>query len=141
VLNLLEDLQREFGLTYLFIAHNLSVVKHISGRIAVMYLGRIVELARTEDLFERPRHPYTEALMSAIPVPDPDLKMHRITLQGDVPSPIDPPAGCPFHPRCGYARAECARRDPPLREFGGGHAAACLFADELRLASISNRPR
>jgi oligopeptide/dipeptide ABC transporter ATP-binding protein len=138
VLNLLEDLQQEFGLTYLFIAHNLSVVKHISDRIAVMYLGKIVELARTEDLFLRPRHPYTEALMSAIPVPDPDLKMHRITLLGDVPSPINPPSGCRFHPRCKYVRARCSSEEPELMDLGGGQFSACHFSEELRLEAISN---
>ena len=137
VLNLMEDLQKEFGLTYLFIAHNLSVVKHISDRIAVMYLGKIVETAKTEALFLRPRHPYTEALMSAIPVPDPDLKMHRITLQGDVPSPIDPPTGCAFHPRCGYRRDRCSVDGPELRDMGGGHFAACHYAEELRLVPVS----
>jgi oligopeptide/dipeptide ABC transporter ATP-binding protein len=136
VLNLLEDLQKELGLTYLFIAHNLSVVKHISDRIAVMYLGKIVEMARTESLFERPRHPYTEALMSAIPVPDPDLKMHRIALQGDVPSPINPPTGCRFHPRCKYAQARCAAEEPQLRDTGNGHFAACHFTETLTLDSV-----
>jgi len=137
VLNLLEDLQKEFKLTYLFIAHNLSVVKHISDRIAVMYLGRIVEMADTEGLFLRPRHPYTEALMSAIPIPDPDLKMHRITLQGDVPSPMAPPSGCRFHPRCRYAQPRCSIEEAQLKDIGGGHFAACHFAEELTLSSIS----
>ncbi len=138
VLNLLEDLQKDFGLTYLFIAHNLSVVKHISDRIAVMYLGKMVELAKTEDLFMRPRHPYTEALMSAIPIPDPDLKMHRITLVGDVPSPINPPPGCRFHPRCGYAQGRCSVEEPALQDTGGGHFAACHFAAELDLTSTEH---
>jgi oligopeptide/dipeptide ABC transporter ATP-binding protein len=134
VLNLLEDLQKSFNLTYLFIAHDLSVVKHISGRIAVMYLGRIVEAAPTESLFRRPRHPYTEALMSAIPLPDPDLKMKRIILEGDVPNPIDPPTGCRFHPRCRYAEARCRSEEPRLRDLGGGHEAACHLAESLALS-------
>jgi oligopeptide transport system ATP-binding protein len=137
VLNLLEDLQKELGLTYLFVAHNLSVVKHISDRIAVMYLGKIVEISPTDDLFRRPRHPYTEALMSAIPVPDPDLKMHRIALQGDVPSPINPPSGCRFHPRCKYAEARCSNEEPKLKDVGNGHFAACHFAETLTLESAS----
>jgi len=138
VLNLLEDLQKEFKLTYLFIAHNLSVVKHISDRIAVMYLGKIVEMARTDDLFHRPRHPYTEALMSAIPVPDPDFKMHRIALQGDVPSPMNPPSGCRFHPRCRYAQTRCSNEEPRLNDAGNGHFAACHFMETLTLDSVSD---
>ena len=118
VLNLLEDLQREFGLTYLFIAHNLSVVKHISNRVAVMYLGKIVELASTERLFAEPKHPYTEALVSAVPVPEPDYTVERIILEGDVPSPVAPPSGCHFHPRCRYAVDVCRTRDPKYRDFG-----------------------
>ncbi|MBT9160316.1 MAG: ABC transporter ATP-binding protein [Dehalococcoidia bacterium] len=136
VLNLLEDLQEEFGLTYLFIAHNLSVVKHISDRVAVMYLGRIVELAKTEDIFDNPKHPYTEALMSAVPVPDPDYNVERIILEGDVPSPVNPPSGCYFHPRCRYAKEVCKTETPDYRTVGGEHFATCHFADSLNLRPV-----
>jgi oligopeptide/dipeptide ABC transporter ATP-binding protein len=136
VLNLLEDLQREFGLTYLFIAHNLSVVKHISNRVAVMYLGRIVELASTERLFAEPKHPYTEALISAVPVPDPDHTVNRLILEGDVPSPVTPPVGCHFHPRCRYAEENCRRDAPAYRDVGDGHFVACHRGDELSLQPI-----
>jgi oligopeptide transport system ATP-binding protein len=125
VLNLLEELQKEFGLTYLFIAHDLSVVKHISDRIAVMYLGKIVELAETEELFINPQHPYTEALLSAVPIPNPEMRRERIILPGDVPSPINPPAGCRFHTRCLYAQASCRVDPPPFDDVGGGHYVAC----------------
>jgi len=125
VINLLEDLQRQFGLAYLFIAHDLSVVEHISRRVAVMYLGRIVELASAHDLYATPRHPYTEALLSAVPVPDPTAKRQRIVLQGDVPNPIQPPAGCHFHPRCPHAMERCRSEAPLLREVAPGHLAAC----------------
>src|SRR5438270_2643813 len=129
VLNLLQDLQGEFGLTYLFVAHNLSVVKHISDRVAVMYLGRVVELAKSEDMYEMPLHPYTQALLSAIPVPDPDIesKRKRIILEGDVPSPVNPPSGCNFHPRCWKAQAICREVIPPLEEKQPNHYAACHF--------------
>ena len=129
VLNLLQDLQGQFGLTYLFVAHNLSVVKHISDRVAVMYLGRVVELARSEALYEMPLHPYTQALLSAIPVPDPELESRRkrIILEGDVPSPVNPPSGCNFHPRCWKAQEICRRVVPPLEEKQGNHFAACHF--------------
>jgi len=140
VLNLLEDLQKQFSLTYLFIAHNLGVVKHISTRIAVMYLGRIVELAPTDELFRRPRHPYTEALMSAIPVPDPDARIDRIILQGDIPNPIRPPSGCAFHPRCRYAQPLCARVAPALAPVGAGHSAACHLAEQLTLNPTPEAP-
>ncbi|MCS7216747.1 MAG: dipeptide ABC transporter ATP-binding protein [Candidatus Bipolaricaulota bacterium] len=136
ILNLLEDLQEQFGLTYLFVAHDLSVVKHISDRVAVMYLGKIVELAETEELFLRPRHPYTEALLSAVPVPDPDYQAERIILQGDVPSPVNPPKGCRFHPRCSYAKEICSREAPELVDLGGEHYAACHFARELTLRGV-----
>ena len=129
VLNLLEDLQGKFGLTYLFVAHNLSVVKHISDRVAVMYLGRVVELSKSEEMYEMPLHPYTQALLSAIPVPDPDIesKRKRIILEGDVPSPVNPPSGCNFHPRCWKAQAICREIIPPLEEKQYNHYAACHF--------------
>ena len=127
MLNLLEDLQNEFQLTYIFIAHDLGVVRHVSDRIAVMYLGKIVELSPAEELYTRPIMPYTEALLSAVPIPDPDLaeKRERIVLEGDVPSPINPPSGCRFHPRCRYATDVCKQIEPPLVDYGNGHLAAC----------------
>ena len=129
VLNLLKDLQGKFGLTYLFVAHNLSVVKHISDRVAVMYLGRVAELADSEELYELPLHPYTQALLSAIPVPNPEIeaKRKRIILEGDVPSPVNPPSGCNFHPRCWKAQAICREVIPPLEEKQPLHYAACHF--------------
>ena len=125
VLNLLQDLQEEMGLTYLFISHDLSVVKHLSNRIAVMYLGKIVELATSDELFANQAHPYTQALLSAIPIPSIDLKPKRILLQGDVPSPKNPPSGCRFHTRCPYATERCKAEEPMLRDIGGGHCVAC----------------
>ncbi|MGH2558821.1 MAG: ABC transporter ATP-binding protein [Thermomicrobiales bacterium] len=140
ILNLLGDLQREFDLTYLFIAHDLSVVEYISDRVAVMYVGKIVELAPTEELYVNPKHPYTEALLSAVPKPDPRLrdKGRRIMLEGDVPDPANPPSGCHFHPRCPYAQAVCKQAEPPLRDVGGGHLAACHFAETLTLRGVGS---
>jgi oligopeptide transport system ATP-binding protein len=125
ILNLLEDLQQRLKLTYLFIAHDLSVVKHIADRVAVMYLGKIVELAKCEDLFAAPSHPYTEALLSAVPVPDVVERKGRIVLEGDVPNPADPPPGCRFHTRCRYVMPKCREVEPPFVDVGGGHVAAC----------------
>jgi oligopeptide transport system ATP-binding protein len=129
VLNLLEDLQGEFSLTYLFIAHNLSAIKHVSDRVAVMYLGRIVEIGAGDDVYDHPQHPYTIALLSASPFPDPEIEMtrRRIILTGDVPSPVNPPAGCPFHPRCWKAQAICREVVPPLELKRSGQLAACHF--------------
>ena len=131
VLNLLQDLQQEFGLTYLFIAHNLSVVRYISNRVAVMYLGRIVEMAPTKNLYSDPQHPYTEALMSAVPVADPYYEAKRIRLKGDVPSPYHPPSGCHFHPRCHRVKAICRTEAPILRRLSDEHFAACHFPSGL----------
>ena len=127
VINLLGDLQEEFGLSYLFIAHNLNVVEHISNRVAVMYLGQIVELASDTDLYNDAQHPYTEALLSAVPIPDPTVQKKRIILQGDVPSPIDPPSGCHFHTRCMYKEKICEEEAPEFKHIGGGHWVSCHF--------------
>ena len=136
VLNVLEDLQDQFGLTYLFISHDLNVVDHISDRVAVMYVGKMVELARTTELFEHPLHPYTEALISALPQPDPRKKRDRILLTGDVANPADPPSGCYFHPRCRYAQDICNTEAPSWREIIPGHFAACHFAGEINLRPL-----
>ena len=133
VLNLLQELQQNLGLTLLFIAHDLSVVEHISDRVAVMYVGKLVELAKTETLLQNPLHPYAEALISAVPPADPDIRMERIILEGDVPSPANPPHGCVFHPRCSYAKDICAQQVPELREVTPDHFASCHFAGELGL--------
>lgn len=133
VINLLEDLQDKFSLTYLFISHDLSVVKHISSRVAVMYLGKIVEMVKTEELYSNPKHPYTKALISAVLVPDPDYDVERIILKGDVPSPLSPPSGCYFHPRCRYAQRICKIEAPAYRDLGREHFVACHFADSLKL--------
>lgn len=125
ILNLLKDLQREFGLTYLFIAHNLAVVRYISERVGVMYLGQMAELATTDEIYRRPLHPYTQALLSAIPEPDPTLKRKRVILRGDVPSPINPPSGCRFHTRCPIAMEICRQKEPVWRDVGAGHMVAC----------------
>ena len=128
VINILKELQAEYSLTYLFIAHNLSVVEHIADRVAVMYLGKIVELATREELFQNPMHPYTQALISAIPIPDPHLKRQRTVLKGDVPSPLNPPTGCRFHTRCPIAMEHCSQEEPPLLELGIEHWVACWLA-------------
>ena len=137
VVNLLQDLQRELGLTYLFIAHDLSVVQHISNRVAVMYLGKVVELAEARQLYQNPLHPYTEALLSAVPSPNPDITRERIILTGDVPTPINPPPGCAFHPRCRYAQDICRRETPAWRALEDGHYVACHFADQLSLTGVN----
>lgn len=136
ILNLLQDLQEEFNLTYLFIAHDLSVIEHISDRVGVMYVGKIVEMAETEDLFINPKHPYTEALLSAVPKTDPDVKMERIILPGEVANPADPPSGCYFHPRCNYAQDVCRQQAPAWEEVTPGHFVACHFSQELELKGV-----
>ena len=132
ILNLLKDLQEQYNLTYVFIAHDLSVVEHISDRVGVMYLGRLVELTDRDGLFGGPLHPYTKALLSAVPIPDPTLKRERIILKGDIPSPANPPSGCTFHTRCPFAQQLCKDQVPEFRELGEGHFVACHFAEELR---------
>ena len=137
ILNLLQDLQEKLGLTYLFIAHDLSVVEHIADRVAVMYVGKIIELAETETLYLSPKHPYTEALLSAVPKPDPRLLEAQIILSGEVANPADPPSGCYFHPRCKYAKDRCKQETPVLREVLPGHHVSCHFAEELELEGVS----
>jgi peptide/nickel transport system ATP-binding protein/oligopeptide transport system ATP-binding protein len=129
VLNILRELQNDFGLTYLFIAHNLSVVEHFSDRVGVMYLGKMVEMATRDDLYEDPLHPYTQALMSAIPIPDPTAKRQRVILEGDVPSPLNPPTGCRFHTRCPLAFDKCSQEEPPFKDYGEEHYAACWLLE------------
>lgn len=136
VINLLQELQRDLGLTLLFIAHDLSVVEHICDRIAVMYVGKLVEIAESEELLRNPKHPYTEALVSAVPPADPDIKMSRIILEGDVPSPVDPPSGCVFHPRCRYAEEICSREEPTLQAVTPEHFVSCHLADKLELVGV-----
>jgi peptide/nickel transport system ATP-binding protein len=136
ILNLLMDLQAEFGLTYLFVAHDLSVVRHISNRVAVMYVGRMVELAETDELFSAPKHPYTAALLSAVPEPDPRIRSRRLMLQGEVANPAAPPSGCYFHPRCPYAIEMCRTQTPAWRETSPAHFVSCHRADELQLAGV-----
>jgi oligopeptide/dipeptide ABC transporter ATP-binding protein len=137
ILNLLLELQRELHLTYLFVAHNLSVVKHICDRVTVMYVGKIVETAETQELFRAPKHPYTAALMLAVPVPDPRVKSGDVELKGDVPSPANPPPGCYFHPRCPFAIDRCKVDAPEYREITPGHFVSCHRADELELAGVA----
>jgi peptide/nickel transport system ATP-binding protein len=137
ILNLLQDLQKEFRLTYLFVSHDLSVIEHISDRVAVMYVGKMVELAETEELFNHPRHPYTEALLSANPKVDPDAKMDRIILTGEIANPANPPSGCYFHPRCRYAKDVCAQKAPAWEEIDAHHFAACHFARALTLRGVA----
>ncbi len=138
VIELLDEIQKRMGLTYLFVAHDMSVVEHISDRVAVMYLGKIVEIASSEGLYYEPRHPYSEALLSAVPKPNPDIRGEKILLEGDVPDPADPPPGCRFHPRCRYAQDLCRTKEPELKEVAGhpGHEAACHFADSLTLRGM-----
>jgi peptide/nickel transport system ATP-binding protein len=136
ILNLLKDLQTRMGLSYLFIAHDLAVVEHISDRVAVMYVGKVVEVAETRALFRKPLMPYTEALLSSVPLPDPERMPGRIILKGEVPNPANPPSGCYFHPRCPYATELCAREAPPLREVVPGRFAACHYAETLNLKGM-----
>ncbi|MEM6432021.1 MAG: ABC transporter ATP-binding protein, partial [Deinococcota bacterium] len=137
-LNLLQDLQEAFQLTYLFVAHDLSVVEHICDRVVVMYVGKVVEIATTEELFRQPKHPYTEALLSAVPIPDPKVrkKRERIRLQGEVADPANPPSGCYFHPRCRHATGKCKTEIPALRMLESGHQVACHYAEELDLRGV-----
>ncbi len=137
IVNLLQNLQQRFGLSYLFIAHDLAVVKHISDRVAVMYLGQLVEIASKRDLYDRPLHPYTQALLSAIPRPDPSVRKERVLLAGDVPSPFAPPPGCRFHTRCIHVQPRCRQEQPELRDAGNGHRVACHFYETLPKPAIA----
>jgi peptide/nickel transport system ATP-binding protein len=137
ILNLLLDLQQRLNLTYIFVAHNLGVVKHICDRVAVMYVGKLVEMAKTGELFHHPRHPYTAALMAAVPVADPRVESGNVELKGEVPSPANPPSGCYFHPRCAYAEEVCRTQPPNFREISPGHFVACHRAEEIELPGIS----
>ena len=139
ILNLIKELQEEFNLTYLFVSHDLSVIEYICDRVVVMYVGKIVEVAETESIFDQPFHPYTEALLSAVPNPDPRMRRQkaRIVLEGDVADPANPPSGCYFHPRCRYVQEKCSQETPSLREIAPGHFAACHFAEELTLAGVA----
>jgi peptide/nickel transport system ATP-binding protein len=136
ILNLLEDLQEDMGLTYLFVAHDLSVVAHISDRVAVMYVGKLVEMAETEELYANPRHPYTEALMAAVPKPDPRARSRQLVLTGEVANPANPPSGCYFHPRCRYVQESCSQEQPLLRDVGTEHWVACHLAEDLELVGL-----
>ncbi len=136
VINLLQELQESLNLTYLFVAHDLSVVRHISERVAVMYVGKIVEMGPTEELFNNPKHPYTSALLSSVPVPDPRLRKNRIALEGEVANPANPPSGCYFHPRCNYAVDRCREESPVLEDIGGGRSVACLRVNEIELPGL-----
>jgi peptide/nickel transport system ATP-binding protein len=140
ILNLMETLQRDFQLTYLFISHDLSVIRHSCDRVVVMYVGRVVEVAATDDLFKQPKHPYTEALLSAVPIDNPRHRhsRERIRLKGEVADPSNPPSGCFFHPRCQYATDICKTTAPPLLEVAGGHTVACHHAEELSLQGVTN---
>jgi peptide/nickel transport system ATP-binding protein len=139
-INLLQDLQEQFGLTYLFIAHQLNIVEHLCDRVAVMYVGKIVEMAETETLFQTPRHPYTEALLSAVPRPDPRLQEDEIILKGEAANPAHPPSGCAFHPRCRYAVDRCRMEEPALAEIEPGRYVRCLRAAELKLVGVDQHP-
>jgi len=139
ILNLLQDLQKDLGLTYLFISHDLSVVEHISNRVAVMYVGKLVEHAPTDELYINPKHPYTDALLSAVPKPDPRLRTEPIVLEGDVADPAHPPSGCYFHPRCRYCIERCKTEEPALREIAPDHYVSCHRADELKLTGVLGR--
>ncbi|ULL15213.1 ATP-binding cassette domain-containing protein [Paenibacillus sp. H1-7] len=138
IINLLKDLQQQLQITYIFISHDLSIVQNISDRVAVMHLGKIVELAHVELLFKQPKHPYTEALLSAVPEPDPDLKKDRIILEGEVPNPANPPSGCHFHPRCAYKTDLCVKKEPELMSIGDGHYVACHYANDLKLRGVNH---
>ena len=136
ILKLMQGLQRELNLTYLFISHDLSVVEYVADRVAVMYVGKLVEMADTASLYHRPKHPYTEALLSAVPKPDPHMRSQRIVLEGDIPDPANPPPGCYFHPRCRYVQERCKTEAPELRDVGGGHIVACHLAESLSLRGV-----